>query len=66
MKIETDGKLHHDVPLIMVVLVVAVEFYPFKLANICTLEIIFAFNTLLILFNLLLLHPIHLFHLAAI
>ena len=38
MKMETDGKLHHVVPLIMVVLAVAVEFEPFKLADICTLE----------------------------
>lgn len=38
MKIETDGKLHQAVPLIMVVLAIAVEFDPFNLANICMLE----------------------------
>jgi len=38
MKIETDGKLHHVVPLIAVVLAVAVESQPFKIADICTLE----------------------------
>jgi len=29
MKIETNGKLHHVVPLIVVVLAIAVEFEPF-------------------------------------
>jgi len=29
MKIETDGKLHHVVPLIVVVLAIAVELEPF-------------------------------------
>jgi len=38
MKVGIDGKLHHVVPLIMVVMAIAVGFDPFELADICMLE----------------------------